>query len=130
MAKILDVNVLIPEVEVVRKGKTVGLITGCFDLLHVGHVDILIVGIENDLSIQKSKGITRPIISQQQRAEMLGEFISIDYVTILDNPHEFKSELTNIYHNELIVRVRPHYVITNKKVDKYWKEKEKKSESS
>ena len=60
-----------------KRGKTIGLITGCFDILHIGHielfqsaknqVDILIVGVENDETIKRSKGTNRPVNNQDTR---------------------------------------------------------------
>jgi len=68
---------------------------GCFDILHVGHVrylseakfqgDILIVGLDSDTSVRKIKEEQRPIISQDQRAEVLASLRCVDYVTIFDD---------------------------------------------
>ncbi|MBW1846217.1 MAG: D-glycero-beta-D-manno-heptose 1-phosphate adenylyltransferase [Deltaproteobacteria bacterium] len=68
---------------------------GCFDILHVGHVrylseakaqgDILVVGLNSDASVRKIKEEQRPIISQDQRAEILASLRCVDYVTIFDD---------------------------------------------
>ena len=68
---------------------------GCFDILHVGHVrylseakaqgDILVVGLDSDASVRKIKEEQRPIISQDQRAEVLASLRCVDYVTIFDD---------------------------------------------
>lgn len=68
---------------------------GCFDILHVGHVrylseakaqgDILVVGLDSDASVRKIKEEQRPIISQDQRAEILASLRCVDYVTIFDD---------------------------------------------
>jgi D-glycero-beta-D-manno-heptose 1-phosphate adenylyltransferase len=69
---------------------------GCFDLLHLGHVryleqarclgDFLIVGLNSDESVHKLKGLSRPLIPEQERAEILAALTCIDYVTIFDEP--------------------------------------------
>ncbi len=83
-------------------GKKIVTVNGSFDLLQAGHLDfleearqqgdILIVGINTDTSIQDKKGVTRPIISQEQRAALLAALICVDYVVIFegaysDEPH-------------------------------------------
>jgi rfaE bifunctional protein nucleotidyltransferase chain/domain len=76
--------------------KTVVWTNGCFDLLHVGHIrsfrdakalgDILIVGINSDKSVRALKGDSRPIVSQEDRAELIAALEMVDYVTIFDEP--------------------------------------------
>lgn len=78
------------------KGKTVVLANGCFDLFHVGHIrylraakskgDILVVAINSDSSVRKLKGPGRPILPQEERAEILAAFSFVDFVTIFDEP--------------------------------------------
>ena len=84
-----------------QQGKTIVTTNGCFDLLHVGHTrilaaarklgDVLIVGINSDSSVRKLKGESRPINNEQDRAEVLGQLKSVDYVSIFpeDTPVEF-----------------------------------------
>jgi D-beta-D-heptose 7-phosphate kinase/D-beta-D-heptose 1-phosphate adenosyltransferase len=77
-----------------REGKVVVFTNGCFDLLHIGHVrylkaarelgDCLVVAINSDSSVRQLKGAQRPIISQEERAEILAALSSVDYVTIFD----------------------------------------------
>lgn len=77
-----------------RTGKTVVWTSGCFDLLHVGHVrsfrdaralgDILIVGINSDASVHSIKDDSRPIVNQADRAELIAALEMVDYVTIFD----------------------------------------------
>ncbi len=68
---------------------------GCFDIIHAGHAyslakaksygDVLIVGLNSDDSVRKYKSSDkRPIIPQQQRAQMLAALESVDYVVIFD----------------------------------------------
>jgi len=72
---------------------------GCFDILHAGHIrylhtarnagDILIVGLNSDLSIRAIKGGKRPIIPQNQRAEVLAGLASVDYIVLFDEPDPY-----------------------------------------
>jgi rfaE bifunctional protein nucleotidyltransferase chain/domain len=76
------------------RGDRVVFTNGCFDLLHIGHArylaqarslgDVLVVGLNSDRSVQALKGPTRPIIPQEERAEMLAHLASVDYVSIFD----------------------------------------------
>ena len=69
---------------------------GYFDLLHLGHVryledarnlgDFLILGLNNDESACKFKGVGRPIIPQMERAQILAALTCVDYVTIFEEP--------------------------------------------
>ena len=73
-----------------QKDKKVVFTNGCFDLLHSGHVhllkeakekgDVLIVAVNDDASIQKIKGSSRPIFSLEERIEILGAIEDIDYL--------------------------------------------------
>jgi D-beta-D-heptose 7-phosphate kinase/D-beta-D-heptose 1-phosphate adenosyltransferase len=73
-----------------RRGERVVFTSGCFDLLHVGHVrsleqarhagDRLIVGVNSDRSVQRLKGPERPIVPVRQRAELLGALACVDWV--------------------------------------------------
>ena len=75
-----------------KQNKKVVFTNGCFDLLHVGHVryleqakslgDILVVGINSDLSVQKLKGPTRPIQNENDRAEILASLKAVDHTVI------------------------------------------------
>jgi len=75
-----------------RRGHTIVTTNGCFDLLHVGHIrylyeasqygDVLIVAINDDNSVRRLKGPLRPIIPQEERAEMVAALECVDYVTI------------------------------------------------
>ena len=80
-----------------RAGETIVFTNGCFDLLHMGHTryltearglgDRLVVGLNSDDSVrQLDKGPDRPIITADQRAEVLAALACVDYVTIFDEP--------------------------------------------
>ncbi len=71
------------------------LTNGCFDLIHVGHLqtfreakkwgDILVVGINSDRSVRTLKGASRPIISQDDRCALLSALEPVDFVTVFDD---------------------------------------------
>ena len=73
-----------------QKDEKVVFTNGCFDLLHNGHIhllreakkkgDILIVAVNDDASIQKIKGTSRPIFSLEERVEILEAVEDIDYL--------------------------------------------------
>jgi rfaE bifunctional protein nucleotidyltransferase chain/domain len=77
-----------------RNGKRVVFTNGCFDLLHPGHIhsleaarnlgDFLIVGINSDESVRTLKGANRPLIEEQERAEILAALECVDGVVIFD----------------------------------------------
>jgi D-beta-D-heptose 7-phosphate kinase/D-beta-D-heptose 1-phosphate adenosyltransferase len=77
-----------------RNGKRVVFTNGCFDLLHPGHIrsletarslgDVLIVGINSDEGVRMLKGGGRPVIPQQERAEILASLECVDAVVIFD----------------------------------------------
>src|SRR6266403_559102 len=79
-----------------RDGRRVVFTNGCFDLLHPGHVrclaearalgDLLIVAVNSDGSVRGNKGPERPLVPQNDRAEVLAALASVDYVTIFDEP--------------------------------------------
>lgn len=81
------------------EGKRIVFTNGCFDIIHIGHVrylneakrlgDILIVGINSDASVRRLKK-GRPIIKEEQRAEVVSNLRMVDYVTIFDEdtPYE------------------------------------------
>lgn len=77
------------------RGKVVVWTNGCFDLLHAGHVcsfrdakalgDILIVGINSDESVRKLKGAQRPVVCEDDRAELVAALEAVDFVTIFND---------------------------------------------
>ncbi len=67
---------------------------GVYDLLHIGHVqllwraralgDLLVVGLNSDASTRRLKGPARPLVPQDERAETLAALAMVDYVTIFE----------------------------------------------
>ncbi len=84
-----------------QQNKKIVTTNGCFDILHVGHIsvlksakafgDVLVVGINSDDSVKRLKGKERPLVSEGDRAEVIANLVSVDYVTIFgeDTPVEF-----------------------------------------
>lgn len=78
-----------------RQGKKVVFTNGCFDLLHPGHTryladarklgDALVVAVNSDRSVRELKGPGRPIVPENERAEVLAELECVDLVTIFDD---------------------------------------------
>ena len=77
-----------------QQGRTVVWTNGCFDVVHVGHIrnlqaaaqqgDVLVVGINSDDSVRRIKGPTRPVIEQDERAELLASLACVDCVLIFE----------------------------------------------
>jgi rfaE bifunctional protein nucleotidyltransferase chain/domain len=96
-SKILKLKDLIFTLKKLREsGKRIVFTNGCFDILHVGHVrylsdarkkgDILVLGLNSDASVKSIKSGNRPVVIQDQRAEVLAGLACVDYITIFDEP--------------------------------------------
>ena len=88
--------------EVLRKqNKKIGFTSGVFDLIHAGHVDylekakgmcdVLIVGVNSDVSVKEFKGKSRPFTPQDERARIVAGFDAVDYVFIFDERRNKKN---------------------------------------
>ncbi len=86
--------------EMRRLGRRVSFTNGCFDILHAGHVrllaearaqaDALVVAVNDDPSVRRLKGPTRPLVPAEERAELLMALESVDRVVLFgeDTPLE------------------------------------------
>ncbi len=93
------------------KRKRIVFTNGCFDLLHIGHVryleeakalgDVLVVGVNSDTSVRKLKGPKRPILPEEERAEILSGLGCVDYLTLFDEIDPLK----------LITSLRPDVLV-------------------
>jgi len=94
-AKVMERAALAEELARRReRGERVVFTNGCFDLLHMGHVrylraarelgSCLVVAVNSDRSVRALKGPSRPVIGQDERAEMLASLECVDYVTVFD----------------------------------------------
>jgi len=80
--------------ELKRQRLKIVFTNGCFDILHPGHVsylkkarqlgDVLMVGVNSDRSVREIKGEQRPILSQEERCEILSGLESVSFVTVFD----------------------------------------------
>ena len=93
--KILTREELIKQVKRWKaENKKIAFTNGCFDILHPGHIfslqqaaveaDVLVVGINADLSVKKLKGENRPVNNQQARALVMASLMMTDAVCIFD----------------------------------------------
>ncbi|MEN3045065.1 MAG: D-glycero-beta-D-manno-heptose 1-phosphate adenylyltransferase [Candidatus Hydrothermales bacterium] len=83
-----------------RENKKIVFTNGCFDLIHIGHIeilrkakkkgDILIVGLNSDSSVRKIKGNKRPILNERDRAKILDSIKYVDYVVLFNEKTPYK----------------------------------------
>jgi rfaE bifunctional protein nucleotidyltransferase chain/domain len=96
-AKVAPLEVVRERVESARReGRTVALANGCFDVLHVGHVRYLnaakklggrlVVAVNSDGSVRKLKGDGRPLMPENERAEIVAALADVDAVVIFSEP--------------------------------------------
>ena len=91
------------------ENKKIVFTNGCFDIIHAGHIkslqearsmgDVLVVGINTDNSIKKLKGEGRPIISLNDRIEVLKALPFVDYIIPFDSETPYnliKSIIPNV----------------------------------
>ncbi|MCS6796549.1 MAG: D-glycero-beta-D-manno-heptose 1-phosphate adenylyltransferase [Raineya sp.] len=94
-SKILNINDLISKIaEWKQAGNKIVFTNGCFDILHLGHVDYLekarllgdklVVGLNSDSSVRRLKGERRPINSEYARARVLAALAFVDAVCIFE----------------------------------------------
>jgi D-beta-D-heptose 7-phosphate kinase/D-beta-D-heptose 1-phosphate adenosyltransferase len=112
MGKVVNLNELIIIRNDLRAtNKKVVFTNGCFDILHKGHIDylnkakelgdVLIVGMNTDISVRQIKGPKRPIVPENERAYILSNLNAVDYVCMFN-------ETTPI---NLISTILPDYLI-------------------
>ena len=91
-------------------GDIVVTTNGCFDVLHLGHLrylqaarqlgDLLVVAINSDSSVRQLKGENRPLVPEDERAEMLAGLECVDYVVVFpeETPISLLSKLKPSIH--------------------------------
>lgn len=108
MGKVLTLEAAIHLREELRsRGESVVFTNGCFDLVHLGHVeylgraaamgDCLIVGVNSDRSVRALKGPGRPVVQAAERCKIVAALACVDYVVPFDEPTP----------EQLIARLRP-----------------------
>ena len=128
--KISTLDQLLPKVAQWKAGgEKIVFTNGCFDILHLGHIDYLekastkgtklIVAINTDRSVSKLKGSNRPIQPEYARARMLASLAFVDAVTYFEEATPLKVieqilpdvlikgndyEIENIVGSEIVMR--------------------------
>mgnify|MGYP001337172713 FL=1 len=109
--KIFDLEFLMKNIDQWRnENKKIVFTNGCFDLIHLGHIellarssdlgDILIIGVNSDSSIQKLKGENRPIIEEDSRVKQLAALEFVDAIVLF---HEDTPQ-------KLIEKIKPNVI--------------------
>ncbi|MBI4778561.1 D-glycero-beta-D-manno-heptose 1-phosphate adenylyltransferase [Candidatus Desantisbacteria bacterium] len=110
--KIKDLSELKQIVDMLKgQDKRIVFTNGCFDILHAGHVkylqeaknlgDVLVIGLNTDWSVCANKGPSRPLVGEQDRAEVLAALSCVDYIVMFD---EFTPE-------KLIEKIVPNILV-------------------
>ncbi len=104
--------------QLLRHGKKVVLVGGCFDILHIGHIsliqgakkyaDTLIIFLESDETIRAMKGENRPVHTQKQRAQILSALADVDFVILLP------PNMSNEDYDNLTKLIQPAIIATTK----------------
>lgn len=116
-------------------GKRIVLVTGCFDIVHCGHIDLfrfakkqgdlLIVGLDNDENIRVNKGKGRPIFDFKDRAKILEEMESIDYIFEIVDKIKFGSNDADKMLNNVLKILKPNVLVCNLYADLFIERKRK-----
>jgi len=96
MGRVADLDTVARAAAELRaRGGAVVLANGGFDLLHVGHVrylaaakaegDLLVVAVNSDASVRLSKGPSRPVVPEAERAELVAALACVDWVVLFDD---------------------------------------------
>ena len=119
--KILDRDRLLTRAAEWRaSGETIVFTNGCFDLLHVGHITLLedchrfgtklVLALNTDASVQRLKGPTRPIVSENDRARVMSALASVDAVVLFDE--ETPLELITALKPDVLVKGGDYEIAT------------------
>ena len=111
-SKIYSLPDLLKQVNIWKfTGKKIVFTNGCFDLLHLGHIDylskaadlgdVLIIGLNTDSSVNRIKGPMRPITNEDSRATLLAALSFVSAVVLFDEPTPF----------ELISTIKPDVLV-------------------
>jgi len=94
------------------KGESIIFTNGCFDILHLGHVDYLqkakniggklIIGVNSDNSVRRIKGTSRPIVDENSRMRILASLEFVDCVVKFDQ--DTPLELISFLNPDILVK--------------------------
>lgn len=109
--KIYSLDGLLKQIDQWRSKNTIVFTNGCFDILHLGHIDYLqkaaqlgtkfIVGLNSDNSIQSIKGVHRPIQDEHSRMSIIAALSCVDAVVLFNEETPLK----------LINLIKPHILV-------------------
>ncbi|MBI5530085.1 MAG: adenylyltransferase/cytidyltransferase family protein [Candidatus Doudnabacteria bacterium] len=101
-------------------GRKIVMVSGCYDIVHLGHVrfltdakalaDLLIVSVGSDKSLTELKGAGRPVMNQEYRASMLASLLPVDYVVIENEPLQMPNRIN---FEQLVSKVKPDFFAVN-----------------
>lgn len=99
-----------------REKKKIIFTSGCYDLLHLGHIihfhfckskgDILVVNVGNDRTVRELKGAGSPINNEKFRARMVAALEVVDFVAVSE-------EFGKMDHNKFVELLRPDIYVLN-----------------
>jgi D-glycero-beta-D-manno-heptose 1-phosphate adenylyltransferase len=79
-----------------RSGQKIVFTNGCFDIVHLGHIDYLekarsmgdrlVLGLNTDASVSRLKGPGRPVVDEHARARLMAALSFVDTVILFDEP--------------------------------------------
>lgn len=132
MAKIVDLkNLSIVTDKIKKNKKSIVLVGGCFDIIHIGHIkflkeakkegNYLLVLLESDETVKKLKGTQRPHFPQKDRAEVLSSIKYIDYVILMEHLERDEE------YNKLVLLIKPDVIAVTEN-DPHLSQKEKQAE--
>ena len=94
-----------------KAGRVVVFTNGCFDLVHRGHIhllrqakalgDLLIVGLNSDVSVKTIKGPDRPIMPEADRIELIAALEMVDYLVVYSEPDPY----------QIIAAIKPNVLV-------------------
>lgn len=134
--KIVSLDRLVEILQLKRsEGNKIGLITGGFDVIHVGHVrlvqfakehvDILVAGVEQDETIRLSKGPYRPVNPIAARCDVLSAFYRVDFIFEIPSVFQYGTDEADKRLSEIYRRLKPDFLITNITADRFWEFKKR-----
>jgi len=112
-SRVLEINELKSQLAIWRfKNKKIVFTNGCFDIIHLGHIDylskakdlgdILVVGLNTDSSVSRIKGKNRPIVDQNSRSMILASLRFIDAIVLFDEDTPYN--LINLIEPDILVK--------------------------
>ncbi len=102
------------------EGQRIVFTNGCFDIVHLGHIDYLekaralgdrlVLGLNTDASVSRIKGPLRPVVNEYARSRMMAAFEFVDLVTLFDEPTP--KELIELIRPDILVKGDDYTVAT------------------